>query len=115
LKTFLLIWHSKYSTILSKYTLTDCFFGDFAILPTELVVKFSPKVISFNRLFGCSRTLFLSYTFYFIFLFIFDCSKMLFNFWIYFFMILYILIFSSLEAIPNCFHCHLFLLSFFFS
>jgi len=27
---FLLIRHSKYSAILSKYALTDCFFGDFA-------------------------------------------------------------------------------------
>jgi len=27
---FLLIRHSKYSAILLKYTLTDCFFGDFA-------------------------------------------------------------------------------------
>jgi len=26
----LLIRHSKYSAILSKYTLTGCFFGDFA-------------------------------------------------------------------------------------
>jgi len=34
---FLLILHSKYSVMLSKYTRTDCFFGDFAHWDTDVV------------------------------------------------------------------------------
>jgi len=41
----LLIRHSKYSAMLSKYTSTDCFFGDFALYYVYVLYYESLRII----------------------------------------------------------------------